>query len=55
MVPGPVATHRLPDVTHLLRHLPGRPSVGACKREVRQPVDPCVLDHVVTGFAEHTA
>ncbi|SCE73628.1 alpha/beta hydrolase [Micromonospora mirobrigensis] len=39
---GPVETHRLPDVTHVLRRQPGRPALSAYRREVREPVDPAV-------------
>ncbi|MFC0004581.1 alpha/beta hydrolase [Micromonospora siamensis] len=43
---GPVETHRLPDVTHVLRRQPGRPALSAYRREVRGPVDPSVTDLV---------
>ncbi|GAB7193000.1 alpha/beta hydrolase [Kineococcus sp. NUM-3379] len=43
LVPGPVETHRVPDVTHVLRPQPGRPSLTAYRREVRGPLDPRVV------------
>jgi fermentation-respiration switch protein FrsA (DUF1100 family) len=48
-VPGPVQTWLAPDVTHLLRAQPGRPSLRAYRSEVRRPVDPAVLDRI-TGW-----
>ena len=42
---GPVETHRLPDVTHVLRRQPGAPSLRAYRREIHGPVD-----GVVTGL-----
>jgi pimeloyl-ACP methyl ester carboxylesterase len=46
-VPGPVETHLVPDLTHTLRRQPGRPSLRAYRTELRQPVDPEVLETVV--------
>ncbi|MGY1601793.1 alpha/beta hydrolase family protein [Geodermatophilus sp. SYSU D00815] len=53
-VPGPVAVHRVPDLTHTLRRQPGAPSLGAYRRELRRPVDAEVLDLVV-GWCRATA
>lgn len=47
-VPGPVTAHRLPDVTHTLRRQPGPASLRSYREELRRPVDPVVLDAVVT-------
>ena len=47
-VPGPVTAHRLPDRTHTLRHQPGPASLRSYREELRRPVDPAVLDAVVT-------
>lgn len=41
-------THLVPDLTHTLRRQPGRAALGAYKRELKRPVDPQVLDTVVT-------
>jgi uncharacterized protein len=46
-VPGDVEVHRLPDVTHTLRRQPGPPSLGAYKKELRQPVNQEVIGSVV--------
>ena len=51
-VPGDVETHLLPDVTHTLRRQPGRPSLGAYKKELREPVDAEVLRTVVRWCRE---
>ena len=53
-VPGPVETHLVPDVSHLLRPQPGPASLKAYKQEVRRPVDARVLQHV-TDWAVRTA
>ncbi|MFD2093928.1 alpha/beta hydrolase family protein [Blastococcus deserti] len=46
-VPGGAWTALLPDVTHALRRQPGPPSMGAYRKELRQPVDQEVLGTVV--------
>jgi pimeloyl-ACP methyl ester carboxylesterase len=46
LVPGEVEVHRIPDLTHLLRLDPGRPSVRSYPRLLRQPVDVDLLDQV---------
>ncbi|WP_324649920.1 alpha/beta hydrolase family protein [Georgenia sp. H159] len=42
-VPGPVETHEVPDVSHLLRHQAGPASIAAYKKEIGQPLDTRVL------------
>ena len=44
IVPAPVETHEVPDVTHILRRQDGPASLSAYKQEVRRPLD----DRVVT-------
>jgi pimeloyl-ACP methyl ester carboxylesterase len=39
LVPGEAEIHRIPDMTHLLRRDPGRPSVRTYPQLLRQPVD----------------
>lgn len=51
LVPGPIETHEVPDVTHLLRHQPGKAALSAYKKEMRRPVDPRVLGLVSTWVA----
>lgn len=51
LVPGPIETHEVPDVTHLLRHQPGKAALSAYKKEMHQQVDPRVLDLVSTWVA----
>ena len=53
-VPGGVDTVRVPDVSHTLRRQPGSPSLGAYKKELREPVDPDVLGSVVRWCREVT-
>jgi pimeloyl-ACP methyl ester carboxylesterase len=43
LVPGEAEIHRIPDMTHLLRRDPGRPSVRTYPRLLRQPVDADLL------------
>jgi len=47
-VPGPVETHRVPDLTHTLRRQERAPSIRHYREELRRPVDPEVLASVVT-------
>jgi pimeloyl-ACP methyl ester carboxylesterase len=47
-VPAPVTVHRVPDLTHTLRRQPGPASLRRYREELRRPVDPVVLDRVVT-------
>jgi pimeloyl-ACP methyl ester carboxylesterase len=49
LVPGDAETHRIPDLTHLLRRHPGRPSLRTYPRQLRAPVDPELLDRI-TGW-----
>jgi uncharacterized protein len=53
-VPAAVRAARIPDVTHTLRHQPGPPSLGAYKKELREPVNREVIDTVVTWCREVT-
>jgi pimeloyl-ACP methyl ester carboxylesterase len=46
LVPGGAEIHRIPDLTHLLRRDPGRPSVRSYPRLLRQPVDADLLAQV---------
>ena len=50
---GPVDVHEIPDLTHVLRRQPGTPSLRSYKREIREPVDPEVIDIVVRWLGEH--
>ncbi len=53
VVPAGAETHALPDVTHVLRPQPGPASLSRYKQEVRQPVDPRVLNLVTDWVAGH--
>lgn len=55
LVPGPVETHRLPDVTHLLRRDDGPATLRTYKKQVRRPVDPDVVRIVTDWAARHAA
>ncbi|MGJ6968349.1 alpha/beta hydrolase [Streptosporangium sp. G11] len=46
LVPGEVEIHRIPDLTHLLRRDPGRPSARSYSRLLRRPVDADLLAQV---------
>lgn len=52
LVPGDVKVHRIPDLTHVLRRDPGRPSVRSYPRLLRQPVDADLLAQV-SGWLAH--
>ncbi|GAA4214681.1 alpha/beta hydrolase family protein [Microbispora amethystogenes] len=54
-VPGPVETHVIPDLDHILRRQPGPPSLRAYRREAREPVDAQVKDLVTNWLAERLA
>lgn len=54
LVRGPVEVHEIDDLTHILRHQPGRASLDAYKKELRQPVDERVLT-LVADWARRTA
>lgn len=47
LVAGPVETHVVPDVTHVLRRQDGRASLNAYKEEIRRPVDERVVELLV--------
>ncbi|MEW2356897.1 alpha/beta fold hydrolase [Spirillospora sp. NPDC029432] len=50
LVPGGAETHRVPDLTHVLRRDPAsRPTVRSYRRLLREPVDPGLLA-LVTGW-----
>ncbi|WP_344531156.1 alpha/beta hydrolase family protein [Streptomyces albiaxialis] len=49
--PGGAEAHRIPDLTHVLRRDPGRPSMSAYRRLLREPVDPEVLTRVTDWLA----
>ena len=51
LVPGDVETHRVPDLTHVLRRDPARPSLPAYRRLLRDPVDAEVPARVSTWLA----
>jgi pimeloyl-ACP methyl ester carboxylesterase len=53
-VPGGATTLQVADLTHTLRRQPGPPSLGAYKKELREPVDPDVLGTVVRWCREVT-
>ncbi|MEV6449594.1 alpha/beta hydrolase [Amycolatopsis sp. NPDC051716] len=51
LVPGEVETHRIPDLTHLLRRDPGRLSVRSYPAQLRKPVDADLLAQVTSWLA----
>ncbi|MFJ1649675.1 alpha/beta hydrolase [Streptomyces sp. NPDC088258] len=48
LVPGSAEIHRVPDLNHLLRRDPGRPTMSSYRRLLREPVDADVLSLVTT-------
>ncbi|MGP2439787.1 alpha/beta hydrolase family protein [Streptomyces sp. JW3] len=55
LVPGGAETHRLADLTHVLRPDAGRPTLGAYRRLLREPVDPALLALVADWLTRHLA
>ena len=51
-VPGGATVRSVPDLSHTLRHQPGPPSLGAYRKELRQPVNQDVLRPVVRWCRE---
>lgn len=51
-VPGPVETHVVPDVSHLLRRQDGPASMSRYRAEVREPLDPRVVGYVTRWAGE---
>ncbi|GAB3881423.1 hypothetical protein GCM10027612_10470 [Microbispora bryophytorum subsp. camponoti] len=51
LVPGPIETHVIPDLSHILRRQPGPPSLRAYRREVREPIDARVTELVIGWLA----
>ena len=47
LVPAEVTARPIPDLTHTLRRRPGRASLSAYRKELREPVDPQLLATVV--------
>ncbi len=54
LVRGPVETHRVPDVNHILRPQPGPASLSTYRTDVRGPLDPRVTAHVVEWVQRRT-
>lgn len=55
LVPGPVETELVPDVSHLLRTQPGEASLRRYREEVRRPLDERVVRTVVGWVVRHVA
>lgn len=53
LVPGGAETHRIDDLTHVLRRDPGHPSLNSYRRLLRDPVDPGLLDLVARWLTGH--
>ncbi|GAA3581282.1 alpha/beta hydrolase [Amycolatopsis ultiminotia] len=51
LVPAGAETHRVPDLTHLLRRDPGRHRIGSYRRLLREPVDADLLALVAGWLA----
>lgn len=55
LVPGRTEVHRVPGLTHVLRHDPGRHTLGSYRRLVRGPVDPGLLELVTAWLSRQLA
>ncbi|MFE6163922.1 alpha/beta hydrolase family protein [Streptomyces sp. NPDC056486] len=55
LVPGGAETHRVDNLTHILRRDFGRPTLNSYRRLLREPVDPGLLDLVAEWLARHLA
>lgn len=53
LVPGPVDTRRVPDLTHILRRDPGPASLRNYREQYRRPVDPGLLEEVAKWVSAH--
>ncbi|MFE7518057.1 alpha/beta hydrolase family protein [Streptomyces halstedii] len=53
LVPGGAETHRVADLTHVLRRDSGRPALSSYRRLLREPVDPGLLDLVAEWLTRH--
>jgi uncharacterized protein len=53
LVPGPVDTRRVPDITHLLRRDARPPSARAYRQQFRRPVDSRLLAEIAAWVAAH--
>ena len=53
LVPGECTERVVADMTHLLRHEPGVASVRTYKKQVRQPLEPQLLDLVASWIGAH--
>ncbi|MFF1695422.1 alpha/beta hydrolase [Streptomyces sp. NPDC058257] len=53
LVPGGAETHRIDDLTHILRRDSGRPTLNSYRRLLREPVDPGLLDLVAEWLSRH--
>ncbi|RLV80194.1 acyl-CoA thioester hydrolase [Streptomyces rapamycinicus NRRL 5491] len=51
LVPGGAEIHRIPDLTHILRRDPGRHTLRAYRRLLRDPVDPGLLNLITAWLA----
>lgn len=54
-VPVEVTTRLIPDLTHILRRVPGEPSVSNFRKQTRQPVDDELLRIVSDWIVEQLA
>ncbi|RFU88127.1 alpha/beta fold hydrolase [Streptomyces triticagri] len=53
LVPGGAQTHRIADLTHVLRRDPGRHRLSSYRRLLREPVDAELLDLVAEWLGRH--
>ncbi len=55
LVTAPFESHVVTDVTHLLRSEAGAPSISSYRKQVREPLDPRVVDLVLDWLERQIA
>ena len=55
LITAPFEPHVVPDVTHLLRRETGTPSISSYRKQVREPVDPRVVELILEWLERQAA
>lgn len=53
LIPTELERHLVPNVTHLLRAEHGQPSLRTYKNQIREPIDPRIIDYIRTWLDTH--
>jgi pimeloyl-ACP methyl ester carboxylesterase len=54
LIKGEFESHKVPDVTHMLRTDPGQPTINSYSEQVKRPVDARLLELVCDWLHRHT-